>query len=113
MHSTRARSFLWLIALAAFVCPPLTGAVASSAVDHMAVAMPDCPDHVPPPDPCPLKDTAKHAAGDCCPMMSGVPALLPEAIPGDTRSPFHSRVLSVGISLTGLLFTQDPPPPRA
>ena len=36
----------------------------------------DCPDHAPPPDPCPSEGTAKHAASACCPMMSGAVALL-------------------------------------
>lgn len=113
----RLRAFAWLIALIAFIAPPF-GAVApvhaapppdQMAADQMAA---DCPDHAPPPD-CPAQGTAKHAAGQCCPLMVGVVALLPPAAPGEAPAPVHARPAAPAPSLAGLAFTQDPPPPRA
>lgn len=81
--------------------------------DGTMAATPDCPDHAPPPDPCPAKGSAKHAAGDCCPTMSGAIAVLPEVAAADARPVTRTRVTSVVTGLSGLLFTKDPPPPRA
>jgi hypothetical protein len=107
----RTRGLLWLIALLAFAFPPLT-AVAGAAIHHATVASTDCPDHPPPPDPCPAKGTAEHAAGDCCPMMTGTLALLPDNVAARHETGLHGRALSAGGQLSGLLFTKDPPPPR-
>jgi hypothetical protein len=107
----RLRAFAWLIALIAFIAPPF-GAMApvhaAPSADQMAA---DCPDHAPPPD-CPAQGSAKHAAGQCCPLMAGVVALLPPAVPGETPAPFHASPAAPVPSLAGLAFTQDPPPPR-
>ena len=111
----RLRGLLWLIALVALAFPPLSRAATAVAVhgDGAMAAMSDCPDHPPPPDPCPANGTAKHAAGDCCPMMSGAIAVLPEGAAADVRPATHIRVTSIVTRMSGLLFTKDPPPPRA
>ncbi len=107
---TRLRFLVWLIALLALIAPP------GLSIHAMAAAPPassvDCPDHAPPPDPCPSEGTAKHAANACCPLMSGAVALLPPPagietpVSFDVRLPLHAR------SLVGRVFTKDPPPPR-
>lgn len=108
------RSLLWLIAVVAFAFPPFSGAAASMASHGNAstAATTDCPDHAPPPDPCPAKGTAKHAAGDCCPMMSGTIALLPDAPTSDKQAAPSGHVAFAGAPLIGFLPTKDPPPPR-
>jgi hypothetical protein len=109
----RARSLVWLVALIAFLVPTL--AMASMAHANAPVegtALADCPEHAPPPDPCPAKDTAKHAAGDCCPLMTSVLALLPSVAGDDLTMSVHSRVAECVHSFAGRLFTKDPPPPR-
>ncbi len=109
----RLRGLLWLIAFVALVWPPsFGGPVKAMAHDATAMAMPDCPDHAPPP--CPMNDSAKHAAGTCCPAMSGAVALLSDEAPAATpRQAYRSFIVSAVTSLSGLTFTQDPPPPRA
>ena len=114
---TRARSLVWLIALVAFVVPSFGTAVAShamtSSMTHGAqAATVECPDHAPPPEDCPAQGTAKHAAGQCCPMMSCTFAVLPPASVGVSPAPLHDWLAAPVRSLTGLTFTQDPPPPR-
>src|SRR5262245_12883400 len=111
----RLRSLLWLVALFGFVIPSLGMASVAQAQTSASVeqtAMADCSEHAPPPAPCPDKDSAKHAAGTCCPLMAGVPALL---LPAATiEAPFASSApaaLSVR-SLAGRILTKDPPPPR-
>jgi hypothetical protein len=109
----QARSLVWLVALIAFLVPTLAMASmahANAPVERTASA--DCPEHAPPPDPCPAKGTAKHAAGDCCPLMTSTLALLPPAAGGDAALSFHSRVAERVLSLAGRTFTKDPPPPR-
>ncbi len=110
----RLRSLFWLIALLAFVVPPtLAGKAAAAMHDHTAMAsMAHCPDHAPPSAPCPDKGTAKHAAGVCCPMMSGAMAVLPETVIAVAPAQPHVYLPAAGTSLSGLLFTRDPPPPR-
>ncbi|GEP57265.1 hypothetical protein [Reyranella soli] len=109
----RLRSLLWLVALVGFIVPSLgtvSVAKASSSAEHAAVA--DCLEHAPPPAPCPDKDSAKHAAGTCCPLMTAVPALLlPAAV---VEMSFASAALAAPSvpSLAGRIFTKDPPPPR-
>ena len=66
----------------------------------------------PPADPCPDQGTAKHAASACCPLMSGTIALLPLSAVDGTSSSLESPLLTLAHRLTGLTFTQDPPPPR-
>lgn len=114
---TRARSLVWLIALVAFVVPSFGTAVASHAMSaimaHGAQATSaDCPGHAPPPEDCPDQGTARHAAGQCCPMMAGVVAVLPPASVGDAPAPLPDWLAVPARQLTGLTFTQDPPPPR-
>lgn len=126
---TRLRSLAWLIALIAFLAPSF----GAGAAMHPAASMEqglmeqglmeqgpmerdptvDCPDHAAPPaDPCPDRGTAKHAAGQCCPMMSCVFAVLPPAAAEDA-SPSVGQPLRAPVHiLVGLIFTQDPPPPR-
>ncbi len=110
---TRSRSLFWLVALIAFVMPSLgTASLAHAAASIERTASVDCPEHAPPPDPCPEKGTAKHAAGDCCPAMACALAVLPPAAEGDAALSFHAPLPERGRSLAGRLFTQDPPPPR-
>ncbi|MFI4999643.1 MAG: hypothetical protein ACHQK9_07165 [Reyranellales bacterium] len=109
----RARSLLWLIALLAFVCPPTFGVLAGPAAHAATMASADCPDHMPPPKPCPAQGTARHAAGSCCPMMTGAVALLPSVPAAEPRHPAHASIRSTVAGLSGLLFAKDPPPPRA
>jgi hypothetical protein len=107
----RLRAFAWLIALVAFVAPPF----GTMSLTHAAVpaeqAAADCPEHAPPPD-CPAQGTAKHAAGQCCPLMAGVVALVPPAASTEAPAPFHARPAAPAPRLAGLSYKQDPPPPR-
>jgi len=114
---TRARSLVWLIALVAFVVPSFGTAAASHAMTPDAVVgaqagLADCPDHAPPPKPCPEQGTAKHAASQCCPLMSGTVALLPSTIAEQASSAIAPPLVALAHRLIGLTFTQDPPPPR-
>ena len=103
------RSLLWLIAIAAFLLPSFAGPVAASDLaDHPAAS--PCAEHAPPP--CPDEGTAQHAAGLCCPLMSGTPALLPPAAVTAPGAPGGSFGLLVTPPLTGLSPHKDPPPPR-
>jgi hypothetical protein len=106
----RRRLFVWLIALMAFIAPP--GMSAHAMMPAAEASSVDCPDHAPPPDPCPSEGTAKHAASACCPLMAGAVAVL--AAPADIDTPVLLDVfLSLRTrSLAGRLFTKDPPPPR-
>ena len=106
---TRLRLFVWLIALMAFIAPP--GMSAHAMMPAAQASSVDC-DHAPPPDPCPSEGTAKHAASACCPLMSGVVAVLPAPAVMETLVPLDV-LLSLRVrSLAGRLFTKDPPPPR-
>jgi hypothetical protein len=107
----RVRGLVWLIALCAFLLPPAfapTTAMASS--DHVSIS--DCPYHAPPPQPCPDKGTARHAAGTCCPLMAAMVALMPSAPEYTERQVQYDYMPSVATEQPGLLFTKDPPPPR-
>jgi hypothetical protein len=107
-----ARSFLWLLALVAFAVSSFgTASIGHASASAEQSAMADCPDHAPPPD-CPSQGTAKHAAGKCCPLMTGVVALLPPVASAQTVAPYHIRPATIARNLIGLTFTQDPPPPR-
>lgn len=114
---TRARTLVWLIALAIFAVPSFGAAAASHAMaqpmtqEAGAVSV-DCPDHAPPPAPCPEQGTDKHAASQCCPLMAGSVALLPSTIVDRASSPAERPLLAPAHRLAGLIFTQDPPPPR-
>lgn len=114
---TRARTLVWLIALIAFVVPTFGTAGASHAMAPMMeqgapAAAVECPDHAPPPQDCPAQGTAKHAVGQCCPMMSCAVAVLPPAAV-EGASPSIGQPLRAPVhTLVGLTFTQDPPPPR-
>jgi len=109
---SRVRSLAWLIVLVGFIVPSLGMAAMGHAMPVERVVSMDCPDHAPPPDPCPAKNTAKHAAGVCCPLMATSVALLPPAVSVDgvalARAPTPARAAS----LHGRVFTKDPPPPR-
>jgi hypothetical protein len=106
----RVRSLLWLVAVAAFLLPSFVGpAFASDRMDNPVVS--DCGHDTSPP-PCPEKDTAKHAAGLCCPVMSCVVALLPPVAATGT-SGLSASLVSVAVPhLIGLSPHKDPPPPR-
>jgi hypothetical protein len=107
----RLRAFVWLIAIVAFIAPPFgTMSLAHSALPSEQAAA-DCPDHAPPPD-CPAQGTAKHAAAQCCPLMAGVVALVPPAVLADAPVSFHALLAAPAPSLVGLIYKQDPPPPR-
>jgi hypothetical protein len=109
---TRLRALAWLIALIAFVVPSLGTATAGHAMPPAQAASADCPEHAPPPEDCPAQGTAKHAAGQCCPFMTGVVAVMPPAAMAEATPSFSSAVAAAERSLAGLLFTKDPPPPR-
>jgi hypothetical protein len=110
---TRARSLVWLVALLAFAVPSFGTAAAghamASAGQMLAV---DCPDHAAPPGKCPSQDTAKHAAGECCPPMMGACAVMPPAVAAVSSSLLPLPVAAAVRGLVGVTFTQDPPPPR-
>ena len=109
----RPRSFLWLVALIAFVVPSLgMASIGHAAAPVERTASADCPEHAPPPDPCPAKGTAKHAAGDCCPLMASALALPPQATEGCAAMSFRAPIPQRAPSLAGRIFTKDPPPPR-
>jgi hypothetical protein len=107
----RFRSVLWLVALCAFVLPPSLASTAAM-VSAAHPAMGDCPDHAPPPAPCPDKDSAKHAAGLCCPFMALTVAVLPVVAASADGRGFSVNVAPASRDLTGLSLTKDPPPPR-
>jgi hypothetical protein len=111
MHPVmRLRSLLWLVAVMAFLLPSFVGpaAAADRIVPHPAMS--DC-GHEPPP-PCPEKDTAQHAAGLCCPFMSGTGELLSDSVVVDARSLRASYAPPAARHLSGLSPHKDPPPPR-
>jgi hypothetical protein len=106
----RLRSLLWLVAMAAFLLPSFVGpAAASDRVEHPVAG--ECGHDAPPP-PCPEKNTAKHAAGLCCPLMTCVMALLPSAARVGDRLPSGALDAVAVPHLIGLSPHQDPPPPR-
>lgn len=106
----RLRLLVWLVALMALIAPPGISLHAMAAAPQASSV--DCPDHAPPPDPCPSEGTAKHAASACCPLMSGAVALM-SATAGIETQVFLAAPLSASVrSLVGRVFTQDPPPPR-
>ena len=109
----RARAFLWLVALIAFAVPTLgTASMAHAAAFVERAVSTDCPEHAPPPDPCPEHGTSKHAAGLCCPLMSAAVALLPATMASGVRAAWQTPPRARSPSLVGRFFTQDPPPPR-
>jgi hypothetical protein len=110
---TRLRAFAWLIALIAFVVPSIgTATVSHAMAPAQQSASADCPDHAPPPEDCPAQGTAKHAAGQCCPFMAGVVALIPPAVADDAPAMFDARPPGLVPHLSGLTSAKDPPPPR-
>jgi hypothetical protein len=106
----RLRLLAWLIALLALIAPPAVTAHAMTPAAPAATV--DCPDHAPPPDPCPAEGTAKHAMGTCCPLMAGAVALLSASMGAESAASFHPSLPPLARHLAGLLFAQDPPPPR-
>jgi hypothetical protein len=106
----RVRLLVWMVALVALLMPQ------GMSVHAMATAQPaasvDCPDHAPLP-PCPDHGSAKHAAGDCCPIMAGALALLPQPVVIDHLLPLHLLPAKRAPSLAGEASSKDPPPPRA
>jgi|SRR5579883_2563315 len=101
--------WLWLIALAAFVCPPAIAAAATTGRAKASVSH-HCTDGSPPP--CPENGSARHAAGLCCPFMAQAMAVLPPAVVLERLDDGDSFPASAGRGLTGLSPHQDPPPPR-
>ena len=105
-----ARLLVWMVAAVALLAPPGLAVHANAAAGHVATV--DCSHHAPPPDPCPEQGKAKHAAGACCPLMSGAVALLPATVANAAVASSHALPSVRLPSLIGRLFTQDPPPPR-
>jgi hypothetical protein len=104
-----ARLLAWLVSLVALMVPPMaTGHVIGPP---QAVASVECPGHAPPP--CPDHGTAKHAAGECCPLMAPMMALLSEAPVLETELVFRVPMPEPAAGLAGRIVTKDPPPPRA
>jgi hypothetical protein len=108
---SRLRILVWLIALVALVAPPGMTLHALAAPAAGAVAV-DCHDHAPPPDPCPDDGSAKHAASTCCPLMAGAVALLSSMTAVEVPFAFDAHLMPRVRSLSGLIPTKDPPPPR-
>lgn len=106
----RARLLVWMIAVVALLAPP--GMTAHAMAPAGQLSSVDCPDHAPPPDPCPDHGTARHAAGVCCPLMAGTLALVPPATSVEGPTVFHPPAPAPALNLSGLTFSQDPPPPR-
>ena len=105
-----ARLLVWLVSLVALMVPP---GMASHAImpTHQAATV-NCPDHALPPPPCPDQGTTKHAAGDCCPLMASMAALLPSAVAIDGLVVFQVPPPGRGEGHAGRTVTKDPPPPR-
>ena len=106
----RLRLFVWLVALMALIAPPGLTVHAMAAASQASSV--DCPDHAPPPDPCPGEGTAKHAASTCCPLMSGTVALLAASASVEAPAFLDIPVSASVRHLVGRVFTKDPPPPR-
>jgi hypothetical protein len=106
----RARLLAWMIAMVALLVPP--GMTVHAMAPMGQAASIDCPDHAPPPAPCPDHGTAKHAAGACCPLMSGAVGLLPATVANAELASSHAPPRLQLPRLVGRTFTQDPPPPR-
>lgn len=109
----RVRFLVWLITLVALIAPPGLVAHAASAAPSGEAAAVDCPDHAPPPVPCPDEGTARHAASTCCPLMASAVALLAPA--PDLASPLATTPPAAprARSLAGRILVTDPPPPRS
>ena len=105
-----ARLLAWLVSLVALMVPP--GMVAHAMAPAHQVASVECPDHPQPPPPCPDQGTAKHAAGDCCPLMASMAALLPAVAGVDCLIVFQMPAPHRALSCVGRTVTKDPPPPR-
>ncbi len=101
---------LWLIALAAFVCPPAIAAAATTANAAPSMISQHCADCPPPPGP--EHGGARHAAGLCCPFMAQAIAVLSPVVVLKSYGGAASFPVSAGRDLTGLSPHQDPPPPR-
>jgi hypothetical protein len=91
------RILVCLIAVVALAAPP----VAVHAAPPVAHADMDCSDH----------GDAKHSMGACCPMVVIGYAVVPTA-PAEAPIQTVDRLLGASSALDGLIFTQDPPPPR-
>jgi hypothetical protein len=105
-----ARLLAWLVSLVALMVPP--GMTAHAMAPAHQVASVECPDHAQPPPPCPDQGTAKHAAGDCCPVMAPMAALLPAVAGVDSLFVFQLPAPQRAPSRVGRTVTKDPPPPR-
>ena len=106
----RVRLLVCLVAVVALLVPPWMSVHAMAPAEPAATV--HCPDHAPPP-PCPDQGSARHAAGDCCPLMVGALALVPQPIVIDHRLPFRLLPLERAPGLAGEPVAKDPPPPRA
>ena len=110
MRRLRAlRLFVGTLAALALLLPPMWPAHAVAPAQPVTAI--ECPDHVP-ADPCPDAGTARHAAGDCCPLMSSVVAVLAVTVDIGGPATLSPAVRSPSRSLVGRTFSQDPPPPR-
>lgn len=109
---TPVRALVWLMVLVAFAWPVGLWHATKAEAAMGRTAMSDCPYHAPPPQPCPDRDTAKHAAGTCCLLMAGMVALMPSALEYTGRQARYDYTPSVAAGQAGLLLTKDPPPPR-
>lgn len=106
------RLVVWLMALMAFAWPIGLLHTTKAEVSANEAAMSDCRYHAPPPQPCPDENTAKQAAGTCCPLMAAMVALIPSAPEYAERQFRYDYSPSGATGQPGLLFTKDPPPPR-
>src|SRR5262245_38178917 len=104
-----ARFLVWLISLVALMMPP--GMAAHAMAPAHPATFVDCPDH-PSPPPCPDQRTAKHATGDCCPLMVCMAALLPSAASVEGLVAFLLTPPARLQSYAGRTVAKDPPPPR-
>jgi len=105
-----ARLLVWMVALVALVAP--SGMTVHAMAPAEQAALVDCADHPPLTDPCPDHGTAKHAAGDCCPLMTSAVALLPPAAGVDGPAASCTLMPAPVRSLVGRDIAKDPPPPR-
>ncbi|WP_421996783.1 hypothetical protein [Reyranella sp.] len=105
----RLRLLVWLVALVALMAPPGLAVHALAAPEGEAVE--GCPDHAPPPDPCP-EGADKHASGTCCPLMAGALALMAPSAGLDAPPAADAPEAPPAASLTSRMSAKDPPPPR-
>jgi hypothetical protein len=105
-----ARLLVWMISLVALVAP--SGMTVHATTPAPPAASVDYADHAS-PDPCPDHGTAKHAAGECCSLMTcSAVALLPPSVDIESPTAFHLSPPQRTPARAGRIVTKDPPPPR-